>query len=152
MARLSGGKLTNLRCTTAGPGTHADGHGLYLQVRPGANGLTRSWVYRYATAGKETWLGLGPFPLISLAAARRKTADARLLRLEGHDPLAQRRNLRASLSREQAKQTIPTFDQCRDAYRVSSGRLAQRPAQPRMGAVAERACQPSIRQHPSGHD
>ena len=119
MARLSGGKLTNLRCTTAGPGTHADGPGLYLQVRPGANGLTRSWVYRYATAGKETWLGLGPFPLISLAAARRKAADARLLRLEGHDPLAQRRNQRASLNREQAKQTIPTFDQCRDAYVAS---------------------------------
>jgi hypothetical protein len=39
--------------------------------------------------------------------------------LRDNDPLAQRRNQRASLSREQAKQTIPTFDQCRDAYVAS---------------------------------
>jgi integrase len=119
MARLSGGKLTNLRCTTAGLAQRPAGHGLYLQVRPGANGLTRSWVYRYSTAGKETWLGLGPFPLISLATAREKAAAARRARLEGHDPLAQRRNRRASLRREQAKQEVPSFDQCRDAYVAS---------------------------------
>jgi integrase len=119
MARLSGGKLTNLRCTTAGAGMHADGNGLYLQVRLGSNGLTRSWVYRYSTAGKETWMGLGPFPLISLAAAREKATDARRLRLDGNDPLAQRRNQRASLRREGVKQAIPTFDECRDQYVAS---------------------------------
>jgi integrase len=118
MARLSGGKLTNLRCTTAGVGTHGDGHGLYLQVRPGAAGVTRSWVYRYTKAGKETWLGLGPYPLVTLAAARAKAADARRLRLDGHDPWQLKHSARAELSRQQAEAAARsmTFQQCVDGY------------------------------------
>ena len=108
------GKLTNLHLRTAGPGMHSDGGGLYLQCRRGANGITKSWVYRYAVNGRQTWLGLGSYPTISLAAAREKATDARRLRTEGGDPLAHKRAVRASLSRQEAKPL--TFAECAAAY------------------------------------
>lgn len=81
--RTLGNRLTDVKCRSANAGMHPDGNGLYLQVRQGTHGLTRSWVYRYSTAGKQTWLGLGPYPLVTLAQAREKAIDARRLRLEG---------------------------------------------------------------------
>jgi Arm DNA-binding domain len=118
MSRLSGGKLTNLRCRTASVGTIGDGGGLYLQVRAGANGLTRSWVYRYTANGKQVWLGLGPFPVVTLAAAREKALDARRLRLEGEDPLAANHAVRAALRQRavEEKAKSMTFAQCADGY------------------------------------
>ena len=77
---------------------HADGKGLYLQVRPGVDDHSRSWIYRYTVDGKQTWMGLGVFPDVTLARAREKALDARRLRAEGLDPLAQKRAVRASLS------------------------------------------------------
>ena len=55
--------------------------GLYLRV---AQGGTRSWVYRYMLDHKPHWMGLGPYPLFSLADARAKALDARRLRYDGN--------------------------------------------------------------------
>src|SRR5262249_62102852 len=102
MTRLSG-KLSNLQCRAAPVGVHSDGGGLYLQVREGAvrpdgkKGCTRSWVYRYAVNGRQTWLGLGSYPTVSLATAREKATDARRLRADGIDPLASKRAQGAGL-------------------------------------------------------
>jgi integrase len=115
MPRLSK-KLTDLRCRNAAPGTHSDGGGLYLQVRPNS----KSWVYRYTVGGKQTWLGLGPYPAITLAQAREKAIHAFLVRCEGGDPLEQKRAARASLSRQRAEHaTTLTFDQAADQYIAS---------------------------------
>lgn len=65
----------------------ADGDGLYLRVRP----TGKSWVYRYKLAGKPAKLGLGPYPAISLAAARQKAQAERQKRAEGIDPKEFRR-------------------------------------------------------------
>src|SRR6476646_7692092 len=113
------GKLTDIQCRTANPGTYGDGGGLLLQVKSRAGRLSKSWIFRYSVAGHDHWVGLGAYPDVTLARAREKAQDARRLRTDGHDPLAQKRAVRVSLSREQAKQTIPTFDQCRDAYVAS---------------------------------
>jgi integrase len=113
------GKLTDIQCRTANPGTYGDGGGLLLQVKSRAGRLSKSWIFRYSVAGSDHWVGLGAYPDVTLARAREKAQDARRLRTDGHDPLAQKRAVRVSLSREQAKQTIPTFDQCRDAYVAS---------------------------------
>ena len=56
-------KLTDLTCKNAPLGIHSDGGGLYLQVR--AN--SKSWIYRYTVGSKQTWMGFGPYPAISLA-------------------------------------------------------------------------------------
>ncbi|WP_231886085.1 Arm DNA-binding domain-containing protein [Bordetella ansorpii] len=66
----------------------ADGDGLYLRVR--ATG--KSWVYRYKLEGKTTKLGLGPYPAISLAAARQKAQAQLQKRAEGIDPKEARRD------------------------------------------------------------
>jgi integrase len=87
-----------------------DGRGLYLDPRNG-----KSWVFRYVVAGKERWMGLGPYPEVSLARAREKREDARrLLKGEGIDPLAERDAQRAAVKEAaaKAKAAAVTFKQC----------------------------------------
>jgi len=75
------------------PGLLGDGLGLYLQVGP--NGA-KSWLLRYKRGGKSHYCGLGPVHTVSLAQARQRAADARLLLLEGRDPIAAKRASRAA--------------------------------------------------------
>jgi integrase len=69
------------------PGLLHDGRGLYLNV--GKNG-GKSWLFRYELDGRARWMGLGPYPEITLARAREKGLEARRLKIEGIDPLDQR--------------------------------------------------------------
>jgi len=57
------------------PGKYTDGGNLYLQVRKSTrkiqtDAVTKSWLFRYSRFGKDTWLGLGPYPDVTLAEAR----------------------------------------------------------------------------------
>lgn len=65
----------------------ADGDGLYLRVRP----TRKVWVYRYKQDGKEIKLGLGRYPVVSLAAARQKARALMEQRTNGVDPKQDRR-------------------------------------------------------------
>ena len=76
-------RLTDVAARHAGPGRHADGHGLYLLVRP--NG-SRSWMQRLVIAGKRRDLGLGGYPLVSLADVRCVAAENRRVARSGGDP------------------------------------------------------------------
>ena len=89
------------------PGLHADGGGLYLHVGPSG---AKSWVLRYRMNGKRHDLGLGPYSLIGLAEARQRATEALKLRLDGIDPLAARRAVRAP-----APATM-TFAKCAEEY------------------------------------
>jgi integrase len=82
------------------PGYMSDGGGLYLQVT--AN-RARSWIFRFMVAGRRREMGLGPFPAIGLAAARKLAADARALTKAGHDPIAARDAVRARQRLEEAR-------------------------------------------------
>jgi integrase len=82
-----GGRLTVAKVRAAGPGKHADGANLWLQVGP--NG-TRSWYLRYTLNGRTREMGLGPFPIVNLAKAREKATEQRRLLLDGIDPIAAR--------------------------------------------------------------
>jgi hypothetical protein len=74
------------------PGYHGDGNGLYLQV--GVTGR-KSWVFRFKEAGKLREMGLGSLHTIGLAEAREKARDCRRMRLDGADPIEERRRQRA---------------------------------------------------------
>ena len=74
------------------PGRYCDGNGLYLLVTPTGS---RCWVQRLAIRGRRRELGLGGFPLVSLAEAREKAFTNRKLAREGGDPLAERRTAQA---------------------------------------------------------
>ncbi len=69
-------------------GRHADGRGLYLNVSKTGS---KSWVYVWRDNGRHREMGLGPYPTVSLAMARRKADEARLARLDGRDPIAEKR-------------------------------------------------------------
>ena len=85
-------KLTAKECAGAKDGKHSDGEGLALYVK----GKSKAWVlrYRYAGAGRE--MGLGKFPNVSLADARRARDEALELLTKGIDPLEQRRSAAVS--------------------------------------------------------
>lgn len=93
------------------PGIHHDGGGLYLQVSPSS---TKSWFYRYTINKRTRDMGLGPFPLFSLAEARQKAKEAAKLRHEGIDPIDRRDAQRAAQRLEAGK--AMTFDQCAEGF------------------------------------
>lgn len=92
-------------------GLHPDGGNLYLQVSPGG---AKSWVFRYALAGKERQMGLGSLSTFSLADARQRAKEQRKLLADGVDPI-DRRNAVILAQRANAA-NVRTFDQCAAAY------------------------------------
>ena len=83
-----------------------DGGGLYLQITEAG---ARSWVYRFSLAGRRRDMGLGAYPAVSLALARKLAADARALVKAGQDPIAARDADRARQRLEQTRGV--TWDQ-----------------------------------------
>ena len=69
-------------------GRYFDGHGLYLVVSPTGG---RSWIQRLVIHGRRRDLGLGGYPLVSLAEARAQAFANRKLARQGGDPLAEKR-------------------------------------------------------------
>ena len=86
---------------TVKPGTrtklYCDDNGLYLAVQPSGS---RQWVQRLVIRGRRRELGLGGFPLVSLAEAREAAFHNRKLARQGGDPLAHKR-----------KSAVPTFEE-----------------------------------------
>lgn len=94
-------------------GYHADGPhtGLYLQVTPVKERITRSWVFRYTspTTRKRRELGLGSARVRKLADARALSGELRLKVLNGVDPKDERDQDRAKAIAARAYQI--TFDE-----------------------------------------
>lgn len=67
-------KLTDAECRHAATDAQ-DGRGLFLRVIGGS----KTWGYRYQLRSKRTTLGLGPYPAVSLAAARQRHREAESL-------------------------------------------------------------------------
>jgi integrase len=88
-------------------GRHAIADNLYLAV----SGPAASWFFRYQRAGKRHEMGLGPYPLISLARARELAEGHRRALVDGIDPLKER----AAAKVAQVK-AGHTFEHCALAY------------------------------------
>jgi hypothetical protein len=109
-------RLTALQVArTSVPGLHADGGGLYLRV---GRGGAKSWAFRFMLKGKPREMGFGSLIKVSLADARKKASDARLLLSDGHDPLTvrQEEQKERSAAEKLAAARSMTFDQCAEAY------------------------------------
>src|SRR5258708_36050102 len=91
-------------------GLYPDGRGLYFQVK----GDSRSWLFRFMIHGKGRWMGLGPYPDVSLAQARKAADEARSQVRDGIDPI-EARNQRRQAARLDAAKTI-TFETCATRY------------------------------------
>ena len=79
------------------PGFYRAGETLYLNVAPGGS---KSWIQRLTIHGKRRNIGLGGYPLVSLAEARELAFQYRKLARSGGDPLA-----------EKQKAKLPSFEQ-----------------------------------------
>ena len=95
MAKLT---VRGVEATTK-PGRYGDGGTLFLHVAPGGS---KSWVQRVTIDGQRRDIGLGGFPVVSLAKARRRAFDNRVAISDGLNPVAEKRA-------KKRKATIPTF-------------------------------------------
>src|SRR4051812_45209715 len=96
-------KLTDRTVKTAPAGRYMDGtvRGLSLLVKPSG---ARSWVLRYQHNGVRHDMGLGPYPELPLADARKMALEKRRgLKIEGVDPLVARRMAAVDAARAAAR-------------------------------------------------
>lgn len=91
------------------PGRHGFGDGLWLEVAGG-----RSWTFRFMMGGKARSMGLGAWPAVGLADARKRIADARVLIAGGVDPIEKRKQDKAAEAVAQARET--TFTDAAEGY------------------------------------
>ena len=101
------------------PGKYADGGNLYLQVRPSTrkietDSITKSWIFRYSRFGKDTWLGLGPYPDVTLSEARDLATRERKKIRQGIDPLTDKRA--RQIAARTAHENMLTFAECAELY------------------------------------
>ena len=90
-------------------GIYRAGPTLYLRIAPGGS---KSWVQRLTIDRKRHDIGLGGYPQVSLAQARKLAFQNRELAWAGGDPLALKR-----------KSKLPTFEQAAEkAFEANRGR------------------------------
>ena len=93
--------------TVSTPGRYGDGHGghgLSLLVKRSACGdLTKSWTQAIRPNGRTTSVGLGGYPLVTLAVARERALDNVRTVAEGRDP---RRRVQRAPTFAQACETV----------------------------------------------
>ena len=106
MARLTAVKVRSIDK----PGRYGDGNGLYLNV---AKGGSKSWVQRITIDGVRRDMGLGGYPVVSLAQARAQAADNRSAVASGVNPIVEKRRAATPTFREAALKVhalnIPTW-------------------------------------------
>ncbi len=89
------------------PGRYGDGRGglgLGLLVRPALRGgLNKSWTQSVRIDGRPTSLGLGRYPVVTLAMARERALENARAIEQGHDP---RRSARAVPTFAEALETV----------------------------------------------
>ncbi|ORE90487.1 integrase family protein, partial [Stappia sp. 22II-S9-Z10] len=97
------------------PGKYHDGDGLVLRVRGKG---TKGWFFFYMADGKRREMSLGSFPDVGLADARRAAGEARTKKLEGGDPVADRKAEAeaAAAPPEPVVSSAPTFGKVADRY------------------------------------
>ena len=95
---MASSKLTTIFVRNAkGPGKYHDGTGtgLFLFVKDSGS---KFWVQRITVAGKRREIGLGAFPLVSLAEARELALENKRSIRQGGNPLADKQQHKASMS------------------------------------------------------
>ena len=99
MGRLNFAKVKALTA----PGRYGDGFGLYLRIAPAGS---KQWVQRIAINATRRDVGLGGWPVVSLAKARERAFANRVTVSDGGDPLADKRKSKAPTFRTAAAKTF----------------------------------------------
>jgi len=101
------------------PGKYGDGGNLYLQVRKStrkipSDAVTKSWLFRYSRFGKEAWMGLGPYPDVSLSEARNIATQERKKIRKDIDPLSDKQARK--IAARAAHDNMLSFAECAELY------------------------------------
>lgn len=99
---LNDSKIRNLKPSSK-PVKFTDSLGLYLLVNPGGS---RLWYLKYRFNGKESRLGLGAYPEVSLAEARQQRDGIRKLLTQKINPAEQRAAEKVSHSPEKSFKAV----------------------------------------------
>ena len=99
---LSARKIETLKA----PGMYSDGGTLFVRVAPGGS---KQWVQRLTVKGRRRDIGLGGYPLVSMADAREAAFNNRKLARAGDDPIAERNKAKVPTFREAANSTYETL-------------------------------------------
>ncbi|ULB09144.1 integrase arm-type DNA-binding domain-containing protein [Cereibacter azotoformans] len=99
-------RLTAIAIRQAPPGRLHDGGGLMLE-KGEASG---KWIWRYSFAGKRRDMGLGSWPKVSLADARRARDGWAAVLLSGLDPISDR-NRKREQERADMSRSDPTLEE-----------------------------------------
>lgn len=109
-------RLSAKGAVALGAGKYADGAGLWLVKDETGRG---KWVLRVTVYGRRREMGLGAFPAVSLAEARRKADDARAKVRDGVDPI----KAREQAKREAARNLHLLNDIARDCFETRKAEL-----------------------------
>ena len=96
MATLTAIKVKSLKL----PGKYGDGNGLFLNI---AAGGSKSWIQRITVDGKRRDLGLGSYPVVTLAGARESAAQNKRSIRQGSGPVE------TPKTKAKRTDTTPTF-------------------------------------------
>jgi len=130
-------RLTAARVRTAPPGKHGDGRGGFGLRLVVSKAGTRSWVQRLVVNGRVREIGLGGYPLVTLAAARRMALENARAAKAGGDPLADKRRPAAPTFEEAARAAyaLRRPDWRSDRHAAQWIGTLERYAFPRIGAL-----------------
>jgi len=98
-----------------------DGGGLFLLVNPGGS---RLWRLKYRFDGRERLLALGAYPAVTLAKARERRDEAKVLLADGVDPSERRQEEK----REAQRLAADTFRNIAEEYVAKLRREGRAPA------------------------
>lgn len=113
--------------------------GLVIQVTPKHS---KSWLLRTTIAGKRQFIGLGPYPEVSLKDARDRAAEDKLKIRSGSNPALERKNAKASLILEQLRGTV--FKQVVQEYLTTKLQGKTKKVQRQWQATLERYAFPVV--------
>jgi hypothetical protein len=88
-------------------GKHCDGAGLWLVKRDDGGA---QWVLRVTVHGRRREMGLGGFPSLGLAEARKQAARWRAVAAESRDPIKEREAEERAARREDISLAVITAD------------------------------------------
>lgn len=116
------------------PGRYSDGGGLHLFISKAGS---KSWVQRITVDGRRRDIGLGGFPLVSLARAREKAAANRAAIADGRDPVAEKHTPVTPTFREAARSVYEVnLPRWRNAKHIANWtQVLERHAMPALGCT-----------------
>jgi integrase len=123
-------KLTDRQIKSLGSGKYDDGDGLRLYV---TSSSAKRWVFRYTWGDKRPEIGLGSYPVVSLAQARELAETYRQYLTQGKDPKIIKSQLKSK------NNAIPTFQKYAEQFMTTYS--------PTWGKVSESQWRNTIEQY-----